>query len=328
MSRPVAIGIIGCGRVTERYYLPAFVRLPELRVVAVADRSEARRVLVASRLRGCRAFASAEALLDVASVEGIVVATPPDTHLAIAESALRRGLSAFIEKPLARSDGEGDGWRALEAVADRPVMLGFNRRYWEPVRRLREILRAQRQAPGIRARLVMASNPQGWGAISDGSDALDDQGCHQLDLLRYLFDREATAVSARWTGPRSITMRVALAGGVVAECVAAHHPAPQESIAVDCGGRSYRIRRGSERVQPAEGAWRAALDGLDTWQRRLRGQRSSLRRSYEEQFRRFARGIRSGAVPGPGLSDGIAALRLAQAARRSAAQGGAEVAPA
>ncbi len=254
-----------------------------------------------------------------------MIATPPETHLAIAALAVRRGLAVFIEKPLARSDGTGNGLHSLEGLSNRLVMMGFNRRYWDPVRRLRDILRGQRQTPDIRARLVMAGNPQTWGAISGGGDALDDQGCHQLDLVRYLFDREVLAVSARWTDSQSITMRVALAGGVVAECVAAHNASPQESIEVDCGGRSYRIRRGSERVQPAQGRARAALDVVDTWHRRLRGRRSSLRRSYEEQFRQFARGIRSGAALKPGLADGIAALRMAQAARRSAAQGGAGV---
>ena len=326
MSRPVAIGVIGCGRVTERYYLPAFARLPEMRVVAVADCSQERSDLVASRLRSCQTFESAEALFDGAAVEGIVIATPPQTHMTIADSALRRGLAVFIEKPLARSDGEGNGLQSLEALSDHRVMIGFNRRYWDPVRHLREVLLGQRQTPGIRARLVMAGNPQTWSAISDGCDALDDQGCHQLDLVRYLFDREVIAVSARWTDPQSITMRVTFSDGAVADCVAMHNASPQESISVDCGGRRYHIRRGSERVQPAQGRARAALDVLDTWHRRLRGRRSSLRRSYEEQFRQFARGIRSGAVLEPSLADGIAALRMAQAARRSAAEGGKEIA--
>ena len=88
MSEPVRLGVIGCGRVTERLYLPAFGRLSNARVVAVADRSQERRDFVSSRLRGCRAYASAEALLDQALVEGVIIATPPETHIALAEAAL------------------------------------------------------------------------------------------------------------------------------------------------------------------------------------------------------------------------------------------------
>jgi predicted dehydrogenase len=325
MNAPLALGVIGCGRVTERYYVPAFARLLEIRVAAVADRSEARSRLIAARFPGCRAFDSAEALFDGTAVQGVVIATPPETHLDIARLALRRGLAVFVEKPLARSDGAEDELPSLETLPDRLVMLGFNRRYWDAVRRLREALRAHRKAPEISARLAISGNPRTWGAVSDGSDALDDQGSHHLDLIRYLFDREVIAVSAQWTDPQSISMRVKLAGGVVAECVAAHNDRPGESIAVDCGGRLYRIRRGSERVQPSGGRWRAALDAMDTWRRRLQGRRSSLRRSYEEQLRQFARGIRSGAALEPGFADGLAVLRIAQAARRSAARGGAEV---
>ena len=120
-------------------------------------------------------------------------------------------------------------------------------------------------------------------------------------------------------------MRLVLAGGAIAECTASHETAPGESIVVECGGRTYRIRRGSERIFPPEGNGRAVLDFVDTWRRRALGRQSSLRRSYGEQFRRFAEAIRSGTEPDPGLSDGLAALRVAQAARRSADQHGMEV---
>jgi predicted dehydrogenase len=325
MTPPVALGVIGCGRVTERYYVPAFSQLREVRVAAVADRSDARRRLIADHFPGCRAFDSADALLDEAAVQGIVIATPPETHLDIARLALRRGLAVLIEKPLARSDALANGLPSLEPLAERRVMLGFNRRYWDAVRRLREALRAHHATSEICARLAIAGNPRAWGAVSDASDALDDQGSHHLDLLRHLFDRDVLAVSAQWTDPQAIAMRVRLAGGIVAECAAAHHDRPGESIAVDCGGKQYRISRGSERAQPASGRRRAALDAMDTWRRRLLGRRSSLRRSYEEQLRQFARGIRLGTALEPGFADGLAVLRIAQAARRSAAQGGAEV---
>ena len=67
---------------------------------------------------------------------------------------------------------------------------------------------------------------------------------------------------------------------------------------------------GSERIRPAAGLVRAVLDLSDAFRRRLRGQRSSLRSSYEHQLIRFLDNVRTGTVPRPGIDDGVAVIRL------------------
>jgi len=323
MSAALSLGLIGCGRVAERFYLAALPRLNEARLVAVADPRPERRQLIASRSPGCVAYASAEELIAQARVAAIVIAVPTAMHATIATLALRAGIPVLVEKPLASSPAEAEQLQAASPAADRLVMVAFNRRFWDPIRRLRDILHEQRGP--VSARLLMSADRRIWAPISEQSDPLDDLGSHQLDLLRFLFGRELESIRARWIEPHTIRMRMALAGDLTAECVAAHAERSEESITVHCDARMYYIRRGSERIAPPVGRWRSALDAAGTLGRRLRRQPSSLRRSYEHQLRYFLNCVRAKAVPQPTITDGLAVARAMQAARWSAAHDEQEV---
>jgi predicted dehydrogenase len=154
---------------------------------------------------------------------------------------------------------------------------------------------------------------------------LDDLGPHQLDLLRYIFAREIIAINARWVDRQTVQMRVSLANGIVAECLAAHSNVSQESITIQCERQQYRMRVGSERIQPATGRLRSVLDLSDALSRRLRGRQTSMHSSFEQQLISFFNYIRTGVIPQPGIADGVAVIRATEAARQSAANAGMEV---
>lgn len=317
--------MIGCGRAAERYYLPAFARVAGARLVAVADPLSARRELIAARLPGCTAFASAEDLLERAGVAALIVATPPATHLAVAELALRAGVPVLVEKPLAPSMAGIPELEAIAATSRGTLMMGFSRRYWTPVRELREIVTSRLPLRFEAARLVISSNTEAWSAISGVGDPLEDLGPHQLDTLRFVFGRDISAISARWRDPRTIHMSVRLESGMVAECSAAHDGISRESMTVRLGGHAWRMHVVSERLRPAFGPVRAGLDLVDAVGRRLSGRQTSMHRSFELQLASFCRFARTGRPPEPGLADGIAVVRAIEAARRSAERDGREI---
>lgn len=324
MNSPLNIGLIGCGRAAERYYLPALARFPEARLVAVADPIYERRNLIASRIAGCLTFTSAEALLEKAKIEAVIVATPPATHTAIATLALRAGLPVLVEKPLAPSIADAKELEAVVAASNGSIMVGFSRRYWKPIRELRHTVSNQRPFDAS-AQLVITSNVQAWSPISGISDVLDDLGPHQFDTLRYIFDREISAIGARWNDTHDIQMRVKLGNGIVAECQAAYSNRSGESIHIRCNGDEYRMRVGSERIQPAGGRIRFLLDLSDAVWRRLYGKKTSMDGSFEQQLARFCNYVRTATTPEPGIAAGIAVTRAIQAARQSAANDGMEV---
>ena len=82
------VGIVGFGRLAQAYYTPALRTLRSVRVVAVAD------PLPASRTTASKAFPDATTYCDYQDLlslplDALLVATPPSTHLAILNAALR-----------------------------------------------------------------------------------------------------------------------------------------------------------------------------------------------------------------------------------------------
>ena len=100
------IAVAGCGRITERGYLPALRRRPELRLAALCDPDPARLATAASaaeRVLGSapRTYAGAEELL----------------ARRVARGTDRRG--AHAHPPATRSDGGGGGYPGADRKAAR-----------------------------------------------------------------------------------------------------------------------------------------------------------------------------------------------------------------
>jgi predicted dehydrogenase len=84
VSGELQVGLVGCGRLAERGYLPAIERAKGIRLVGIADP-------VSSRCRRLAAEVpthdSAAALLAGGNLEALVLATPAAAHLADARLA-------------------------------------------------------------------------------------------------------------------------------------------------------------------------------------------------------------------------------------------------
>ena len=93
--RTLRVGLVGCGRLAERGYVPALKLAQGITLAALADPVLSRCDTVAP---GVPAYTSAAALLAAAEVDAVVLATPAAAHLAEARqkstSPLIRDLAA------------------------------------------------------------------------------------------------------------------------------------------------------------------------------------------------------------------------------------------
>jgi len=139
MKTPLRGALIGYGFIMEKghgaayqqrmrgeWRGPAGAGLPhqhEVRIVAVADLSEARRKVAAEHFPGIRVYPDHLALLEAesANLDFVDIATPPAEHAAVAKAALDRGLHVLCEKPLATSIA--DAREMLEAARDAKRVL-------------------------------------------------------------------------------------------------------------------------------------------------------------------------------------------------------------
>jgi myo-inositol 2-dehydrogenase/D-chiro-inositol 1-dehydrogenase len=262
-------------------------------------------------------------------VDAVVVATPAETHAEVAGLVLRAGLPVLVEKPLARTVAEGETLRDASRAAGASLMVGFNRRHWAPVRALTAALREADGAPGVpfRARLVFDTDTSAWAPATQLGDALEDLVSHQLDLLRHLFRREIQWIRAAPGDAGRASVSVRLEGDVEAECRASQRARYREVVVVRRGGSRWLARAGSDRITPAGGPVRAALDVADRARCWLGRRTPALARSFDLQLLAFADFVRRGVRPEPGIEDGLAVLRAVEAARRSGARGGVQERP-
>ena len=92
-------------------------------VVAVEPRADNRAEHEAG-FHGVEFVASMDAALDDDDVRAVVVATPVETHGALARRALEAGRHVLVEKPLAASVREAESLAALAAERDLVLMVG------------------------------------------------------------------------------------------------------------------------------------------------------------------------------------------------------------
>lgn len=114
------VGIVGCGVISNQY-LRTIERLPELRLVAVADLDRDRALQAARPYPGVEVLDVAELIADP-RVDVVLNLTVPAAHAEIAIQAAEAGKDVYGEKPLAATTQEAR--RVLRAAEEAGVRLG------------------------------------------------------------------------------------------------------------------------------------------------------------------------------------------------------------
>ena len=124
MSRRARVGVIGAGWWATSYHLPSLVRHPQAEVVGIAD-LDGRKADEAARRNGVPAAFTDHRELLALNVDGVVVATPHDTHYALARDALEAGADVLVEKPMVIEPEHGRELVRLAHERDRRLHVGY-----------------------------------------------------------------------------------------------------------------------------------------------------------------------------------------------------------
>ncbi|MCP3022923.1 Gfo/Idh/MocA family protein [Cupriavidus basilensis] len=182
------IALIGAGAI-GRTHIDRIGRSGNLQLAAIADPTDGGRALAQSL--GVPWYADHRDMLEGVKPSGAVVATPNQTHVAVAIDCIERGVAALVEKPVA--DTVAGAQRLVDAQARTgvAVLVGHHRRHNPISRRAREIVQS-----GRLGRLVTASamaiflKPDAyfeaaWRRQAGGGPVLINL-IHDIDLLRFL----------------------------------------------------------------------------------------------------------------------------------------------
>ena len=198
-GQPAVLGFIGAGNYASSVLVPAF-KASGARLKSIASATGVSSVHVGKKQGIEQATTDSQALLDDAEVNGLVVSTRHNSHASWVRQALAKGKHVFVEKPLTLTRTELNELVAdYNALAKPPiVMVGFNRRYAPHVQVIKAALKTKTQPKNF----VMTVNA---GAIpadhwtqdpTVGGGRIIGEGCHFIDLLRFLAGSPIESVQA------------------------------------------------------------------------------------------------------------------------------------
>lgn len=106
--RKVAFGVVGCGDVARRFYLPAMRASPDIELAAVCDRVEDRARSVREEFGAGSHYTDFTEMLARADIEAVAVLTNPQFHFSLSLQALKAGKHVFTEKTMCSTLDEAD----------------------------------------------------------------------------------------------------------------------------------------------------------------------------------------------------------------------------
>jgi predicted dehydrogenase len=211
--QPVKYGVIGTG-VLGRHHARWAAQLSEFDLVGVHDKIASKAESVAGET-GCRAFASAEALLSECDAVSVAVSTT--SHCEITLMALEMGKAVLVEKPIAATIDEADRMIAAADSGNVPLMVGHIERFNPALLALREY---ELRPSFIEAHRLAAFNPRGADV-----DVVLDLMIHDIDLCLSMIAHPVKQISASGVNVVSDTedianARLTFANGAVANLTA------------------------------------------------------------------------------------------------------------
>jgi len=197
-----SIGFIGSGNYATAVLIPAFKDAgARLRTVASSGGVSG---VHAGRKFGFEATTTdTNGVFADRDVNAIIISTRHDSHASMVCQALRAGKHVFVEKPIALKTDELrqiETARAESAAAGKApiVMVGFNRRFAPQVARLKSLLAGAKGPKSFIMTVNAGAIPaEHWTQDRDvGGGRIVGEGCHFIDLLRFLAGERITTVRA------------------------------------------------------------------------------------------------------------------------------------
>lgn len=314
--------LLGAGRI-GRLHAANIAAHPKARLAVVADALPASAEEVATR-HGA-AVASVEAALAARDVDAVLIATSTDTHAPLIEAAAAAGKAILCEKPIDLDIARATAAVRAAAAAGMPLAVGFNRRFDASFASLKARLDAG--AIGTPEIVSIASRdpappPVSYIRVSGG--LFRDMMIHDLDMARWLLGEEPVEVHAMGSAlvdpaiagagdvdTAVVTLRTA--SGRLAQISNSRRAAYGYDQRIECHGSKGMIRADNLRATTVEVA---TADGFSS-DPVLHFFLERYGPAYKAELDAFVEAVAAGRPPAPTGEDGLAALRLADAAQKS-----------
>jgi myo-inositol 2-dehydrogenase / D-chiro-inositol 1-dehydrogenase len=311
------IGVIGTGDIGADHVRRLSGQIAGARVQAVFDVDADRAAALAGDV-GAVVHKSAEDLIDDASVDAVLIAAPSPVHAELNLACIAARKPVFCEKPLASSSDECvQIMKAESAAGAHFVQVGFMRRYDEGYMRLKRAIDDGTIGEVLLAHCVHrnAQSPP----LFRSEMLLTDSVVHEIDAARWLLADELVAVQVL-AGRTSPLAPGGLRDPQVVMLESASGVVVDVEIFVNCQ-YGYDVR-----CEVVGSLGTVSLELPSTGALTIAGRRDQpvpldwkgrFGQAYRDELQQWVRGVREGAISGPGSFDGYAATAVAEACVRS-----------
>jgi len=329
MKRRLAVGLIGLGRLGRVYARDLSGRIPETRLVAVADPLGSLAEEVAAEFDVARHYPDPLALIDDEGVDAVVIVTPTHTHRELVLAAAARKKPTFCEKPPALALDEVAAMQEAITRSGMFFQMGFMRRFDAGYAAGKREIDAGR----IGTPLVFKStsrdpfrpsleyaNPKSSGGM------LIDMGIHDFDLARWFMGEAGTVstIGATIAYPELATVgdidnavaSLTFASGKLGVVDLSRSGIYGYDISTEILGSEGTVRIGYLRETPLMVMTKNSVvhDTVPYFMERFRD-------AYTTQLQNFAQNVQQQRTPPITIVDGLEALRLGVAATRAQESG-------
>jgi predicted dehydrogenase/threonine dehydrogenase-like Zn-dependent dehydrogenase len=261
------VGFIGAGNYASRTLIPAFKKAGAVLDTLVTSAG------ISGVHHGTKsgfktAATDLDKLWDNDNINTVVVVTRHDAHAAQVLSALQAGKHVFVEKPVALKLEEMDAIDAAfkkinrERIEPLRLMVGFNRRFAPHIVKIKSLLESKSEPKSMIMTVNAGAIPgDHWTQDPEvGGGRIVGEGCHFIDLMRFLIGHSITGHQAMMIGSvpgvevreDKVSINLSFADGSFGTI---HYMAnggkafPKERIEVFCGDAvlqmdNYRVLKG------------------------------------------------------------------------------------
>lgn len=320
---PVRLVVVGGGRIGEVHARNALRLREKVRLAAIVEPKPS------ATLRRVADAAGVEITGDFAQVAGqtdaVLIASPTDLHEMTLARAAEMGIDVFCEKPLA---GDLPAARRMVATAERAgivLQVGFNRRFDHNYRGLRSAVTSGAVGQVELVRVTSRDPaPPSIEYVRRSGGLFMDMMIHDFDMVRFLTGDEIETVFAR--GASLVDPAIGEAGDVDTSIVTLR----LRNGALGVIENSRRATYGYDQRAEIHGSRGAAESANDNASRVTISDVNGIRlekplyffiERYEQSFlaelTSFVNSVQGGAAPEVDGTDGLQAMRVAEACRRS-----------
>jgi len=332
----VAVAVIGAGFIAD-YHVCGLRAAGGATVVALVGRRPESTAAKAAKLGIARAETDHRTVLDDPAIDAVIVASPDDTHMAIAVDALAAGKSVLLQKPMALDSAQ---CRAIIGAAHNSagrLTVSFMHRYFPEVAWLRSLVAEGRLGAIHSVRIRNATPGADWndwffkpGNVSGG--VAMQLGVHGIDLVRHVIGEIDSVCANIWTArperqlADGTTVRSTLEDNVAAayRLAGGVHASHEMSYTELAGCDRFRLEvyadAGTVWLRTGRGPaalWAPSITGKDAWVS------PDLEQAPfgQAHHRHWLAIVRSDAEPDDTAEAGLRSIEVAEAIYRAAASG-------